>query len=132
MVEPPTPERDVGGSIHLPPRVVSLSKDTFNPRKVLGIPRKLWLCPDMTEKLFTGTLRLIKTKNQNYLYSENKDADQLCGYHEADLRLCFRILKKPVFSRCSSIIVSTLCTWSHIATPIHKKIISQKQTKIDY
>ena len=26
-----------------------------------------------------------------YPYSENKDADQLRGYREADLRLCFRI-----------------------------------------
>ena len=27
-----------------------------------------------------------------YPCSENKDADQLRGYREADLRLCFRIL----------------------------------------
>ena len=26
--------------------------------KVLVIPRKQWLCPNMTEKLFTGTLRI--------------------------------------------------------------------------
>ena len=31
--------------------------------------------------------------------SENKGADQLRGYREADLRLCFRICKKPVFSQ---------------------------------
>ena len=30
--------------------------------------------------------------------SKNKGADQLRGYREADLRLCFRICKKPVFS----------------------------------
>ena len=29
--------------------------------------------------------------------SENKGADQLCGYREADLRLCFRICKKRFF-----------------------------------
>ena len=29
---------------------------------------------------------------------ENKGADQLRGDREADLRLCFRICKKPVFS----------------------------------
>ena len=28
-----------------------------------------------------------------YSCSENKDADQLRGYREADLRLCFRMLK---------------------------------------
>ena len=33
-----------------------------------------------------------------YLSSENKGADQLRSYCEADLRLCFRICKIPVFS----------------------------------
>ena len=33
-----------------------------------------------------------------YLCSENKGADQLCGYREADLRLCFCIRKMLVFS----------------------------------
>ena len=33
-----------------------------------------------------------------YPCSENKGVDQLRGYREADLRLCFRICKKHVFS----------------------------------
>ena len=33
-----------------------------------------------------------------YPSSENKGADQLRGYREADLRLCFRLGKNPVFS----------------------------------
>ena len=37
-----------------------------------------------------------------YPCSENKGADQLRGHREADLRLCFRICKKPVFSRRGS------------------------------
>ena len=37
-----------------------------------------------------------------YPCSENKDADQLHGHREADLRLCFRICKKPVFSQRGS------------------------------
>ena len=37
-----------------------------------------------------------------YLCSENKGADQLGGYREADLRLCFCICKKPVFSQQGS------------------------------
>ena len=41
-----------------------------------------------------------------YRCSENKGADQLRGHREgdreADLRLCFRICKKPVFSRRGS------------------------------
>ena len=34
--------------------------------------------------------------------SENKDADQLRGYREADLRVCFRPCKLLVFSRTGS------------------------------
>ena len=40
-----------------------------------------------------------------YLCSETKGADQLRGYRETDLRLCFRICKKPVFPQSSSICV---------------------------
>ena len=38
----------------------------------------------------------------SFAVTENKGADQLRSYCEADLRLCFRIGKGPVFSRCSS------------------------------
>ena len=44
--------------------------------------------------------RILKVDGLYYLCSENKGADELRGYHEADLRLCFRICKKPVFSQC--------------------------------
>ena len=37
-----------------------------------------------------------------YLSSENKGADQLRGYREADLRLCFRICRLLVFPRDGS------------------------------
>ena len=37
-----------------------------------------------------------------YPCSENKDADQLRGNREADLRLCFRPCKLLVFSRTGS------------------------------
>ena len=37
-----------------------------------------------------------------YPCSENKGADQLLGYRKADLHLCFRIFKNPVFSRRGS------------------------------
>ena len=40
----------------------------------------------------------IVTEDDCYLCSENKGADQLCGYRTADLRLCFRICKKQFFS----------------------------------
>ena len=44
-----------------------------------------------------------------YPCSENKGADQLRGYREADLRLCFRIGKNPVFSRCGSCMTAIKC-----------------------
>ena len=37
-----------------------------------------------------------------YPCSKNKGADQLRGYREADLHVCFRICKNPVFSRHGS------------------------------
>ena len=46
--------------------------------------------------------RIEEVDGLYYPCSENKGADQLCGYHIADLRLCFRICKKPVFSRRGS------------------------------
>ena len=42
--------------------------------------------------------RIQKVVGLYYPCSENKGADQLRGYREADLRLCFRICKMLVFS----------------------------------
>ena len=50
--------------------------------------------------------RIKKEEGLYYLCSENKDTDQLCGYGEADLRLCFRICKNLVFSRRGSYHIS--------------------------
>ena len=46
--------------------------------------------------------RILEVEGLYDLYSKNKGADQLRSYREADLRLCFRICKKPVFSRRGS------------------------------
>ena len=35
-----------------------LEQGTFTPQKVLVIPRKRWFRPNMTEQLYTGTLRI--------------------------------------------------------------------------
>ena len=52
-----------------------------------------------------------------YLCRENKGTDQLRSYREADLRLCFRICKKPVFSWRGSYIInqrnSSILYWIH-------------------
>ena len=46
--------------------------------------------------------RIEKVEGLYYLCSENKGADQLRGHRKADLRLCFRICKRPVFSERGS------------------------------
>ena len=40
-----------------------LEQGTFTPQKVLVIPRKRWFHPNMTEKLFTGSLRINQPTN---------------------------------------------------------------------
>ena len=39
-----------------------------------------------------------KKEELYYTFSKIKGADQLCSYCTADLRLCFRIDKKQIFS----------------------------------
>ena len=68
-----------------------------------------------------------------YPCSENKGADQLRGYREADLRLCFRIYKNPVFSRRGSYItdrskalrpMSLVCVlWCHFLFRVHLQCV---------
>ena len=81
---------------------------TFEPRsekkRSSGFPTR----PDtnravQSQKMARGLkFRIQEEEGLYYLCSENKGADQLRGYREADLRLCFRICKKPVFSRRGS------------------------------
>ena len=60
-----------------------------------------------SQKMARGLkFQIKKEEGLYYLCSENKGADQLSGLREADLRLCFRICKKPVFSQCGSYIDS--------------------------
>ena len=47
--------------------------------------------------------RIYEVEGVYYPCSEIKGADQLRGYREADLRLCFRICKKPIFSQRGSV-----------------------------
>ena len=46
--------------------------------------------------------RIYEVEGLYHPCSEKKGADQLHRYREADLRLCFPICKKPVFSRRGS------------------------------
>ena len=54
--------------------------------------------------------------------SENKGADQLRGYREADLRLCFHICKKPVFSQRGSYEIHIQRKWLNIRIYIRNNI----------
>ena len=54
MVERRTPERDSGVRSSLGSPCCFLEQDTFTSQKVLVLPRKRWLRPDMTEKVLTG------------------------------------------------------------------------------
>ena len=52
-----------------------------------------------TQKTARGLkFRFKKEEGLYKICSESKGADQLRGYHEADLHLCFRICKTLVFS----------------------------------
>ena len=64
MVEHQTPERQVGVRSSLRSLCCVLEQDTFTSQKVLVIPRKWWLRPYMTEKLFTGTVSKNQTKKK--------------------------------------------------------------------
>ena len=43
-------------------------------------------------------VRIYEVEGLYYRCSKNKGADQLRGYREADLRLCFRLCKTLVFT----------------------------------
>ena len=77
--------------------------DTNQAGQPLKVARGLKFCIKEVEVLY-------------YPSSENKDADQLRGYCEADLRPCFRICKTLVFSRGGSIVTNLL-----IAPPYTKE-----------
>ena len=53
--------------------------------------------PIQLQKIARGLkFRILKVEGLYHQCSENKGADQLRGYREADLRLCFRICKTLV------------------------------------
>ena len=51
-----------------------------------------------TEEGYRLEISYIGSRGIVLAISENKGADQLRGYRKADMRLCFRICKKLVFS----------------------------------
>ena len=56
-----------------------------------------------SQKIARGLkFRIYEVEGLYYPCSENKGVDQLRSYCAADLRLCLRICKKPVFSQQGS------------------------------
>ena len=65
---PRTLDPDVRGSSPTRSPCFVLEQDIFTPtpKKVLVIPRKRWLHPNMTEKLFTGTLSIKPNQTKTF------------------------------------------------------------------
>ena len=62
--------------------------------------------PVHAQKLDRGLkFRIWEEEVLYYLCSKNKDADQLCSYCTADLRLCFCIYKMLIFLRIGSNVI---------------------------
>ena len=68
-------------------------------KPVFGVSDQIPHKPGCTKhKMARGLkFRIQEVEGLCYQCSESKGADQLRSYREADLRLCFRICKKPVF-----------------------------------
>ena len=58
-----------------------------------------------------------------YPCSENKDADQLRGHREADLRLCFRLCKLLVFSCTGSCTIRVAKTKAMIRCAVTAQLV---------
>ena len=67
-----------------------------------------------------------------YPCSENKDADQLRGYREADLRLCFRICRLLVFPRGGSYITICFCTFQLSSFLVEEWALDSRGVSVKY
>ena len=74
--------------------------------------------------------RIQEEEELYYPCSENKGADQLCSYCTADLRLCFRIGKNPVFPRRGSYDDNRQEQKSHITKIVAFRVYIQSNTNL--
>ena len=95
-----------------PTMLILTRSDTNQAGQPLKVARGLKFCIKEVKVLY-------------YPSSENKDADQLRGYREADLRPCFRICKTLVFSRGGSVVTNLL-----IAPPYTKEKITRARVQM--
>ena len=80
MVEHQTPEREVGGFETYLHRV--MSKTLYSP-KVLVIPRKRWLRPDMTEQHRQTGLCLTWTQGYKTFFMLNSAEHEIYPAHKS-------------------------------------------------
>ena len=71
----------------------------FTRKPVFGFPTRSDTNWAVQPQEMTGGLKfqIYKAEGWHYLCSENKGADQLRGYHAADLRLCLSHMQKAGF-----------------------------------
>ena len=104
-------------------RFVYLFKDKMSlvlRKSVFGFPTRSHTNRAVkSQKMARGLkFRMQIEEGLYYLCSENKGADQLRSYREADLCLSFRICKKPVFSRRGSngvVIYTYTLSWQQVS-----------------
>ena len=93
-----------------------LARHIYSP-KLLVIPRKRWLRPNMTEKLFTGTLRI--NQPTNHYGFDGRALVLTAPVHGHCLPFCFRevtgyymslVVRKPVFGVSAQVRHNPGCT----------------------
>ena len=71
----------VRSSLRSPCCILKQDRPTFTSQKVLVIPRKRWLRPNMTEKLFTGSLSIKTKPKPNYPLLIKPNCRMLAVFH---------------------------------------------------
>ena len=78
---------------------MDLHMSQYERKSVFGVSHQVTNRPIHPKKKATIMKFWVSGEEEPYYpCSENKGTDQLCNYCTADLRLCFRIGKNPVFS----------------------------------
>ena len=94
--------RGPGFDPHRHHRVVSLSKTHLLPT-ILVKPRKRWLCPDITEKLLTGTLSQNTHKKKHLTFMNfGSDSTRLSVFKKVNLNhISFQFCHSSSLPQCS-------------------------------
>ena len=83
-------------------KIFELQREKTGLRDFRPGPTQTGLCSHIYKQDRSFKFRISEEEKLYYPCSGNKGADQLRSYCKADMRLCFRIGKNPVFLRCCS------------------------------